>query len=59
MSVSKSLGLIFLEKGTIEGSKKRQVVFSMPRMVIDVDKTRSQKCKHEVIQSGEGGYRHC
>lgn len=59
LSILKSLDLIFLDKGTIEVSKKRQVVFSMPRMVIDVDKTRRQIGKHEAIQSGEGGYRHC
>lgn len=59
LSILKSLDLIFLERGTIKVSKKRQVVFSMPRMLIDVDKTRSQKCKREAIQSGEGEYRHC
>lgn len=59
LSILKSLDLILLERGPIEVSKKRQVVFSMPRMLIDVDKTRSQKCKHEAIQSGEGEYRHC
>lgn len=59
LNILKSLDLIFLERGTTEVSNKRQVVFSMSRMVIDVDKTRSQKCKHEAIQSGEGGYRHC
>lgn len=41
-----------LENAAIMVSRQKWVVLWVPRMMVNVDKARSQKCKYEAIPAG-------